>query len=323
MQYGNIPGVHKPVSRLVQGTIPVSSKEPERSFALLDAVFGQGCNTFDTAHVYGGGDCERVFGRWLKDRGVREKVVVLAKGCHHNQDRPRVTPFDIAADLHDSLARMQLDYVDLYVLHRDDPNVPVGPIVEALNHWVKEGKVRAFGGSNWTHERIREANDYAQQHDLVPFAVSSPNFSLADQIKEPWSNCVTISGPGNEAARAYYRETNLPLFTWSSLAGGFFSDRFTRGNLNQFDNYYDKLAVECYASEANFERLDRVRELAQQKECSVPQLALAWVMSQLLNIYALVGCNNGEEFKENVRALEIKLTPRETAYLDLQADAPA
>jgi aryl-alcohol dehydrogenase-like predicted oxidoreductase len=322
MQYGSIPGVDKPVSRLVQGTIPISSKEEERSFALLDAVIEQGGTTFDTAHVYGGSDCERVFGRWLKERGLREKVVVIAKGAHHNQDRPRVTPFDIAADLHDSLARMQLDYVDLYILHRDDPNVPVGPIVEALNEWVHKGRIRAFGGSNWTHDRIRDANAYALKHGLIPFAASSPNFSLADQIKEPWANCVTISGPRNEEARAYYRETDMPLFTWSSLAGGFFSDRFNRDNLDQFDNYYDKLAVDCYADEANFQRLDRVRELAREKGRTVPQVALAWVMSQPLNIYALVGCKTGDEFRANVEALEMKLTPAEIAYLDRRQDSP-
>ena len=101
MRYGTIPGVEKQVSRLAQGTIPVGSGNLEGSFALLDAVYEQGCNTFDTAHVYGGGDNERVFGRWLRERDLRDKVVILAKGAHHNQDRRRVTPYDIASDLHD------------------------------------------------------------------------------------------------------------------------------------------------------------------------------------------------------------------------------
>src|ERR1051325_8602759 len=106
MRYGIVDGLDKPVSRLVQGTMPISSKKLDESFALLDSVLEQGGNAFDTAHIYGGGDCERVFGRWLSERGVREKVVILAKGAHHNQDRKRVTPFDIESDLHDSLARM-------------------------------------------------------------------------------------------------------------------------------------------------------------------------------------------------------------------------
>ena len=323
MRYGNVPGVETPVSRVVQGTMPVGSKNLDASFALLDAALDQGGNTFDTAHVYGGGDSERAFGRWIKDRGVRERIVILAKGAHHNQDRKRVTPFDIAADLHDSLARMQVDYVDMYVLHRDDPAAPVGPIVEALNEHVRAGRIRAFGGSNWTHTRLREANEYANAHGLIPFTVSSPNFSLAEQVKEPWSECVTISGPQNDEARAFYRETQMALFTWSSLAGGFFSGRLRRDNLDQFDDYFGKLAVECYAVEPNFQRLDRVRELASSKDATVPQIALAYVLNQPLNIFALVGSQNGEEFRANAEALDIALTPQELAYLDLRADCPA
>jgi aryl-alcohol dehydrogenase-like predicted oxidoreductase len=321
MLYGNVPGVDKPISRLVQGTVPVGTKNLDDSYALLDAVLEQGGNAFDTAHVYGGGDNERAFGKWVKDRNVREKVVILSKGSHHNQDRRRVTPFDIGADLHDSLARMQVDYVDLYVLHRDDPSVPVGPIVEILNKYMQEGKVRAFGGSNWSFERLQEANAYAAENGLTPFAVSSPNFSLADQVKEPWSECVTISGPKNAEVRAWYQKTQTPLFTWSSLAGGFFSGRITRDNTATFEDYFNKLAVECYASEDNFKRLDHAKELADAKGYTIPQIALAYVMGQPLNIFALVGCNNGAEYKANADALELKLTDQELDYLDLRADS--
>jgi aryl-alcohol dehydrogenase-like predicted oxidoreductase len=322
MQYGSVAGVEKRVSRLVQGTVPVSTKALDESFALLDAVIEQGGNTFDTAHVYGGGDNERAFGKWVKDRNVRESVVILAKGAHHNQDRKRVTPYDIAADLHDSLARMQVEYVDIYMLHRDDPEVPVGPIVEALNHWKNEGLIRAFGGSNWSHARLLAANDYAAERGLTPFACSSPNFSLAAQVKEPWGGCVTISGPANAEARAWYEKTQMAVFAWSSLAGGFFSGRINRENTGSFDDYYMKLAVECYATEENFERLDRAQKLGAEKGLTLPQVAMSYVMSQPLNLFALVGCNNGEEFAANARAAEVKLTAQECAWLDLRADSP-
>jgi aryl-alcohol dehydrogenase-like predicted oxidoreductase len=318
LKYGSVPGIDKRVSRLVQGTVPIGTKKLVESFALMDAVVAQGGNTFETAHVYGGGDNERAFGQWLRDRDNREDVVILAKGCHHNADRKRVTPFDIAADLHDSLARMSVEYVDLYILHRDDPSVPVGPIVEALNHWKNEGLIRAFGGSNWSHERIREANEYANQRGLLPFAATSPNFSLADQIKPPWPDCITISCPANEAARTYYRQTQIPVFAWSSLAGGFFSDRINRDNTAGFDDYFMKLAVECYASEETFQRLDRVKELAAKKGVTIPQIAMAWVMSQGLNLFALVGCATGEEFAENAAALEIELSAEESAWVNLE-----
>lgn len=320
MEYGSVAGLDKPVARLVQGTVMLSSKQLEESFALLDAVFEQGGNTFDTAHGYGSGDCERVLGRWVRERGLREQVVIIGKGAHHNQDRQRVTPFDITADLHDSLARQKTDYIDLYLLHRDDPSQPVGPIVEVLNEHKRAGKIRAFGGSNWSVARIQEANAYAAEHGLEPFVASSPNFSLAVQAKPPWPNCISISGPQGEAERAWYQANQMPLFTWSSLAGGFLSGRFRRDNLATMETALDKLAVETYCFEENFQRLDRVAILAEERGMTIPQIATAYVMSVPLNIFALVGCRTGDEFRDNVAALGVKLTPEEIAWLELRTD---
>ncbi len=316
MRYGTLPGLDKPLARLVQGTVMVSSADEGASFRLLDEVFALGGTAFDTAHVYGGGDNERTVGRWVRSRGLRDSVVIIAKGAHHNEDRKRVTPFDITADLHDSLARFGFDHIDLYVLHRDDPAVPVGPIVEVLNEHRKAGLVRAFGGSNWTHERVAEANRYAEEHGLVPFAVSSPNFSLAEQVRGPWEGCVSIGGPSGKVARTWYNQERLPLLTWSSLAGGFFSGRFRRDNLDSFTSYLDRLCVTSYAYEENFKRLDRAEQMARDKGVSLPQLALAYVMSQPLDIYALIGCQSGAEFAANLEALAFGLTDEECGWLE-------
>ena len=188
MKYGHIEGVDKSISRLVQGTMMFSTAEEEYSFDLLDTVFEAGINTFDCGHIYGGGDCERVLGRWIEDRGVRKEVVILTKGCHHNADRRRVTPFDISADLYDSLARLRTDHLALYLLHRDDPRKAVGPIVDTLNHYIQDGRIGVIGGSNWSHDRIRRANIYAEAIGLQSFGVSCPNFSLADQAEPPGPN---------------------------------------------------------------------------------------------------------------------------------------
>ncbi len=321
MEYGHIPGVTKPISRLVQGSVSIGSATADEGFALLDAVLDLGCTTFDTAHVYGSGDNERTIGRWVRERGVRDQIVIIGKGAHHNQDRKRVTPFDITADIHDSLARFQFDFIDLYLLHRDDETQPVGPIVEVLNQHQRAGKIGAFGGSNWSYARITEANAYATANGLTPFAASSPNFSLAEQYREPWEGCISISGPQGAAAREFYRANQMPLFTWSSLAGGFFSGRLKRDNLATFEAYLDKLAVECYAGDTNFQRLDRVQELADEKGMTIPQIAMAYTLGQGLNIFALIGPRNREEFEANAAALSLKLTAEESAYLDLRSDS--
>jgi aryl-alcohol dehydrogenase-like predicted oxidoreductase len=294
----------------------LSSAELHSGFALLDAVFEQGCTAFDTAHGYGAGDCERVLGLWLRDRGVRDQVAIVGKGAHPYDGRSRVTPADITSDLHESLERLQVDAIDLYLLHRDDPSVPVEPLIETLNEHLRAGKIRAFGGSNWSHERIQAANDYATARGLVPFVASSPNLSLAEQIRAPWEGCLSISGPRGQAARDWYAAHNMPVFAWSSLAGGFFSGRFRRDNLTAFESGIDKLCVDSYGSEANFARLDRAQELAVKKGATVPQIALAYVLGQPLEIFALVGCKSGAEYRENAAACAIHLTPKELAWLD-------
>jgi len=324
MHYGNLPGIDKPISRLVQGTASFRDAEPQQGIDLLDLALANGYNTFDTAHIYGPAK-EKLVGKWIRDRKVRDRVVILAKGAHHDGDGGRVTPEAIESDMRDTMNHMEVDYIDLYVLHRDDPSVHVGAIVEALNEHVRAGRIGAFGGSNWSYDRIRAANEYAKDNGLIPFAVSSPNFSLAEQVEEPWLNCETISGPEGTHAREWYSEhrNEVALFTWSSLAGGFWSDRFTRENYAQLGQAggHDALCVKCYCYEQNFERLDRVRELARIKGITVPQVALAYVMSQPMNIFALVFCANDEQFKSNVAALDIKLTHQEIAWLDLRADS--
>jgi aryl-alcohol dehydrogenase-like predicted oxidoreductase len=319
MKYGQIPGVGKPVARVVQGTTMISTAEQERSSALLDAVLEQGGTTFDTAHVYGRGEVERALGRWISDRGVRDQVVIVGKGAHPMDGRQRVTPADITSDLHESLERLGTDVIDLYLLHRDDPSVPVGPIVEVLNQHLRAGKILAFGGSNWHPERIQEANQYAAAHGLTPFVASSPNFSLAEQQRPPWEGCISVSGEAGRAEREWYQAAGMPLFTWSSLAGGFFSGRFRRDNLDSFSSYSDKIVVESYANEANFARLDRAQQLAAERGLSAAQVALAYVLSQPVTIHALVGCQTRDEFAQNVAAGELELTPAELAWLSTGA----
>ncbi len=321
MKYGHIEGIDKDISRLVQGTSTTTFTDTEQSFLLLDQVFELGGNTFDTAQEYGDGMAERILGQWMSERRVREQVIIISKGAHHNEDRKRVTPFDISSDLFDSLARLKTDYIDLYLLHRDDPAMPVGPIVEILNEHQKAGRIKAFGGSNWSIERIEAANAYARKNGLLPFSISSPNFSLAEQVKEPWEDCVTISGQKGKAGRAWYQKNQMPLFTWSSLAGGFFSGRFTRDNLASFTEYYAQVSIEAYCYEENFERLDRVKELATEKGLSVAQVALAYVLNYPLNIFALVGCNTPAEFRANHQASTVSLTTAEMAWLDLKSES--
>ena len=120
--------------------------------SLLDAAFDLGMNTIDTARVYVDGNSESSIGGWMKRRNNRNDIVILSKGGHFDMatGRVRVNREEMRYDLETSLKQLQTDYIDIYLLHRDDPHVPVGEIVEIFNEMHKEGKIGAFGGSNWT-----------------------------------------------------------------------------------------------------------------------------------------------------------------------------
>jgi len=174
MRYLSIPGIATPVSRIALGTVTFSPDDYPRAAALLDAFFAAGGTCVDTAHIYGHGASERALGHWLAERPNRADVVVIGKGCHPiGESGPRVTPDTIHADLSESLERLQTDYIDLYLLHRDDERVPVGPLIEALNDERAAGRIRAYGASNWRIERIAAANAYAERRGLAPAPTSA------------------------------------------------------------------------------------------------------------------------------------------------------
>ena len=324
MNYGNVAGIGKPVSRVVLGTMVINRQARANSYDLLDTALRLGVNTFDMAHVYGGGDTERCIGDWLADRGCRDRVVLITKGAIPNADRPRVTPYDIEADLHDSLTRLRVPSVDLYFLHRDNPRVPVGPVVEALDRLRREDKITAYGGSNWTHPRLQEANDYAKKHGLAPFAASSPNFGLAEQVDNPWGpGCVTLSGPEHKEARAWYAANHMPIFAYSSLARGLFSGRVDPDCTDPNHPTHpakalDGAALQAYAHPVNFERLRRVAKYAKTHNLAIPLVALAWLLHHPLDTYALVGPDTAKELTQLTEALTIKLPPADLAHMNLE-----
>src|SRR5690606_21886920 len=166
----SIPGISKPAAAAALGF------EDFRTFAsgaiLLHAYWEAGGNLFDTGWVYGAGYTEKLLGEWLKSRGVREEAVVIGKGAH----TPLCYPDVIGKQLTQTLDRMQTDYVDIYFMHRDNLDVPVGEFVDAMDAEVKKGRIRGiFGGSNWTMERMDEAIAYAEKNGRQKPAALSNN----------------------------------------------------------------------------------------------------------------------------------------------------
>lgn len=318
MQYGEISYVNKPVSRILYGTAMPPFNIGGDGDSLFDAMYALGINTFDTARVYG--DAEKVLGEWIEKRQLRDKVVILSKCAHPTPEgKKRVSEQDIRADFALSGELLRTDYIDIYLAHRDDADVPAGEIVEAFNALHAEGKIGAFGGSNWTHQRVEEANEYAYKHDMLPFAVSSPNFGLAEQVKDLWGGgSISISGPAGLEARKWYAKERMPIVAYSSLGRGLFSGKLKSEDAAFADRVLDEFAMKGYAYPQNFERLRRCEELAAEKGCSVSQIAMAWIFGQELNTFAVVSTSNPERMQENIAAMELELTADELNYLDLQ-----
>jgi aryl-alcohol dehydrogenase-like predicted oxidoreductase len=307
MKYAPFAPLNRDLSRLVLGSMVFHPDTLDHTYQLLDTWKELGGNIVDTAHLYQGGNSERAFGRWLEDRGVRNEIVILTKGAHHNADRRRVTPEDITCDLRDSLARLRTDSVELYILHRDDPRVPVGEIVDALNRHYNSGRIRSFGGSNWTPERLDAANAYAASHGLQGFTCSSPHLSLAVPNGEIWDGCVDARSP---EALAWYRERRMPLFAWSSQARGFFSGLYSPENVAE-----NEFMGRVYNSPGNWERYRRAQRLGAERGFSTIEVALAWVLHQPFPVFPLIGPATVQELRSSVHALELELSPEDVSWL--------
>ena len=303
MRYRLFPPLGRELSVLVLGTDVFDRLPEEQCFELMDAWIDLGGNAIDTAREYG--PAEDVVGRWLAARGRAGEVTVVTKGAHPDESwASRMTPEAIDADLHESLARLGLEAIDVYLLHRDDPSVPVEVILEAVNEQKRAGRIRVLGASNWTPARLEEAETYAAADGLESFACSSPGLSLAVPNEPPWPDCVGANDP---ESRACYARRQLPVIAWSSQSGGYFA------------GVRSERLLEVYGSEENAERLRRAEELARAKGCTTNQLALAWVLVQAFPVWAVIGPHTVEELRSSVAALDVELSADEARRLNLEA----
>ncbi|WAH41109.1 aldo/keto reductase [Alicyclobacillus fastidiosus] len=299
-----IAGLSKPCSQLIMGSMVFSPDDMDRCRSLLDAFVEAGGNAIDLAHIYNGGRSELAVGKWLQDR-ERDNLVIIDKGAHPHGNRNRVSAKDIASDLNESLERLCVDTIDVYLLHRDDPAVPVGDILEILNEHKSAGNIQVFGASNWTWQRIEEANEYAYAHGLVGFCCNSPNLSLATANEPRWPGCVTVDAE----TLAWHERTRLPLLSWSSQAGGFFTGRYSQ------QSHEDADMVRVYYNAKNWGRFDRATELASAKGVDANSIALAYVLNQRFPSAAIIGPHSLAELQSSLVALDVQLSQEEIDWL--------
>jgi predicted dehydrogenase/aryl-alcohol dehydrogenase-like predicted oxidoreductase len=300
MPYDIVEHVGKPVSKLAIGCMGFTTL-PDAS-VMYDAFVEAGGNTFDSAHRYQQGRSDLLLGQWLASRKMRDQLVIIGKGAH----TPDCTPEAVTRELDETLERLGTDYVDIYFLHRDNPDVPVGEFVDILDEHRRAGRIRTYGGSNWTTARMDEANDYARMSGKQPFGVLSNHYSLAEMIEPMWPGCIAAS---DEASEEWLRRTGTPLFAWSSQARGFFTDRAGRGKNS------DPAMVRTWYNETNFGRRDRAEDLARKHSTTLLNIALAYVLAQDLPIFPIIGPLTLDELRGSLNALDVRLTEDELRWL--------
>jgi aryl-alcohol dehydrogenase-like predicted oxidoreductase len=299
-----VAGVENAMSRLVLGCD--NKESAEEGAPVWDHWLEVGGNVFDTAHIYGGGKHEKALGDWIKLRGLAKDVVVIGKGAH----TPNCNPESIGKQLTQSLERLQLDHVPIYIMHRDNPDVPVGEFVDALNAEQNKGRIGIFGGSNWSTLRLAEALAYAKAKGLKAPTVLNNNLSLAVMEKPVWAGCISSN---NASDLKFLRDTNTVHFSWSSQARGYFLPEELRNRLPE-----DTRPETCFGSTANAERRTRAEKLAKERGVTANNIATAWVLNQSFPSFALVGPRTKAEIDSSRPAIGVRLTPQEISWLNLE-----
>ena len=298
--------------RLSKITMGVNAFQTGAADEIFDRYRALGGISFDTARMYFGGDCDRMLGAYLNGRGIRHDVTVCMKGCFPADGSKmylsRLSPAEIRFDLEESLRAFGTDYADLYVLHRDDPMIPVSQIVPTLHALVQEGKARAVGVSNWTVGRIQLANDFARENGLTQLSVSQMHFSLA--LTTPHLTKDITHVPMNATEMEWYLENNFPVMAFSAQGKGFFAQYEAGGAYKQTPlEYYLPLPT-------NVRRASRATELARKYGVSASAIALSYVLNHPVNASALCAYSSVRQYEDSIRALEIPLTGDEIRYLE-------
>ena len=317
MQYVSLPQTDLTVSRVALGSSMIGSRiNRGDSFALLDAFVEAGGTLLDTAHVYANWSpgprsiSEKTIGAWLKATGARDRLVIATKGGHPEPGHDRISrlsPAEIVGDLDESLDFLGVDRVDLYWLHRDDLNRPVGEMLEVVNEQARLGKIRFFGCSNWRPPRIREAQAYASAHDLRPFVASQIFWNLA--VPNPgvvaWDHADL-----DDEAEAYYATAGISVHAFTSQARGF----FTKATAGGLDALSPKLRHD-FENPVTLARLQRAQQVARDLGTTVTAVILASITSRPFVGVPILGCVNLDQLRDSLGDVDLTLSPETLRFL--------
>ena len=288
------------ITPIIMGTWQAGKKmwagiEDEETTKAIRTAYESGITTIDTAIVYGGGHSERIVAKALSD--VRDKVVYASKVFAN-----RLAHDKLIASCEESLSNLNTDYIDLYQIHWpsgafNSPVIPISESMEALNKLKEQGKIRAIGVSNFSREQLAEASQYGRIDSLQP-----PYSLFWRQVEKD--------------AMPYCIENNISILAYSSLAQGILTGKF--GDNPQFAEGDHRADHRLFKPE-NYQRvqkaLSELKPIAQEHNCTLAQLALAWLIAQP-QTNAIAGARNSQQVTDNIKAVNITLSESELEKID-------
>ena len=309
MKYTTLGATDIEVSRLCAGCM--SFGKPSEDFHLwtLDAdatremvktAYEAGVNFFDTANVYSSGTSEEYLGKAIKDLGIPRDKVVIASKVFFNKGH--LSKEAILREIDGTLSRLGTDYLDLYQIHRYDYKTPIEETMETLDSLIKAGKVRAIGASAMYGYQFHNMQIVAEKNGWTPFATMQNHYNLL--YREDEHELIPVA-----------RQYGVSLIPFSSLAGGHLTHEGWESDSKRSQT--DKNMRRKYDGEKenDLEIIDRVAQLAREKNVSMTQIALAWHYAKGVAA-PIVGATKPEHFLDAVKAVDLSLTEEEVAFLE-------
>ncbi|HEX3140466.1 MAG TPA: aldo/keto reductase [Rhizobacter sp.] len=285
------------------------------SFQLLDAWVDAGFNLIDTADVYSrwipghqGGESETTLGKWLKQSGKRNKVVLATKvGKDMGEGRIGLSRAYIRQAVEASLQRLQTDHIDLYQSHDDDANTPLEETLQTYGELIQEGKVRVIGASNYSAARLKLALDLSKTHALPRYESLQPLYNLYDRA------------PYEDELQAVCVEHQVGVINFYGLASGFLTGKY-RSEADQAKSMRGGMVVKKYLNERGLRILAALDQVAKETQHSVAQVALAWQMAQPGITAPIASATSLAQLNEMMGAASLRL-PAEALKLLSEASA--
>lgn len=312
-----IPG--KRLSSLGMGTARFGTlADEDLSYALMDRFFAGGGTLLDTARNYyewvenGRGKSEACVGKWMEARKNREEIVLSTKGGVRNEGRTWFYDLSYPAlsqEIMESMEALRTEYLDIYLLHRDEPERPVEEIVETMQRVREKGRVRVLGVANWRTERIKVANRYANAHGMEPFRFIQTWWSLAEYTDAMWNDATTTHM--TEELYAYMRENDFVGMAYTSQCKGYFQEAARLG----VDAVSDALRARI-ETKANRAKAQYIQRFSEREGISPTAFVTGYITSNPLPGVALFSTMNMAHLEELLSSSDYVLDEKEIAAID-------